>query len=54
MRKIYDPEKMKEQVKAEIASRRKEEKRGVKSYHHQGPGTRRPVRSWKRTSPPAR
>ena len=31
MRKIYDPEKMKEQVKAEIASRRKEEKRGVKS-----------------------
>ena len=31
MRKIYDPEKMKEQVKAEIASRKKEEKRGVKS-----------------------
>ena len=31
MRKIYDPEKMKEQVKAEIASRRKEEKRGVKN-----------------------
>ena len=31
MRQIYDPEKMKEQVKAEIASRRKEEKRGVKS-----------------------
>ena len=31
MRKIYDPEKMKEQVRAEIASRRKEEKRGVKS-----------------------
>ena len=31
MRKIYDPEKMKEQVKAEIASRRKEEKRSVKS-----------------------
>ena len=30
MRQIYDPEKMKEQVKAEIASRRKEEKRGVK------------------------
>ena len=31
MRKIYDPEKMKEQVKAKIASRKKEEKRGVKS-----------------------
>ncbi len=31
MRKIYDPEKMKEQVQAEIAARRKEEKRGVKS-----------------------
>lgn len=31
MRKIYDPEKMKEQVKAEMASRKKEEKRGVKS-----------------------
>ena len=31
MRKIYDPEKMKEQVKAETASRKKEEKRGVKS-----------------------
>ena len=31
MRKIYDPEKMKEQVKAEITSRKKEEKRGVKS-----------------------
>ena len=31
MRQIYDPEKMKEQVKAEIASRKKEEKRGVKS-----------------------
>ena len=31
MRKIYDPEKMKEQVKAEIASRKKEERRGVKS-----------------------
>ncbi len=31
MHKIYDPEKMKEQVKAEIASRKKEEKRGVKS-----------------------
>ena len=31
MRKIYDPEKMKEQVKAEIASRKKEEKRGVES-----------------------
>ena len=31
MRKIYDPEKMKEQVQAEIAAHRKEQKRGVKS-----------------------
>ena len=31
MRKIYDPEKMKAQVAAEIAARRKEERRGVKS-----------------------
>ena len=31
MRKIYDPDKMKEQVMAEIAARKKEEKRGVKS-----------------------
>lgn len=31
MRKIYDPDKMKAQVAAEIAARRKEERRGVKS-----------------------
>ena len=31
MRKIYDPAKMKEQVLAEMAARKKEEKRGVKS-----------------------
>ena len=31
MRKIYDPEKMKAEVAAEIAARRKEERRGVKS-----------------------
>ena len=31
MRKIYDPEKMKEQVAAEMAARKKEQKRGVKS-----------------------
>ena len=31
MRKIYDPAKMKEQVMAEMAARKKEEKRGVKS-----------------------
>ena len=31
MKKIYDPEKMKAQVAAEIAARKKEERRGVKS-----------------------
>ena len=31
MRKIYDPEKVKEEVMAEIAAHRKEQKRGVKS-----------------------
>lgn len=31
MRKIYDPEKIKAEVEAEIAARRKEERRGVKS-----------------------
>ena len=31
MKKIYDPEKMKEEVLAEMAARKKEQKRGVKS-----------------------
>ena len=31
MKKIYDPEKMKQEVLAEMAARKKEEKRGVKS-----------------------
>ena len=31
MRKIYDPEKVKEEVMAEIAAHRKEQKRGVKN-----------------------
>ena len=31
MKKIYDPEKMKAEVAAEMAARKKEQKRGVKS-----------------------
>ena len=31
MRKIYDPEKMRKEVEAEIAAKRKQEKRGVKN-----------------------
>ncbi len=31
MRKVYDPEKMRKEVEAQIAERRKQEKRGVKS-----------------------
>ena len=31
MRKVYDPEKMRKEVEAEIAAKRKQEKRGVKN-----------------------
>ncbi len=31
MRKVYDPEKMRKEVEAQIAAKRKEQKRGVKS-----------------------
>ncbi len=37
MKKIYDPEKMKAEVAAEMATRKKEQKR-CKEHHHQGHG----------------